>query len=195
MGYIETLPTFSDLGYQDTTAEIERHRRSAGVRNRAFLTSLWKTYPEKKPAKFERTATGPAYVFDIGPDVPKRNEPEALIAERRRQAAEKFKAIQVGLPMSRAIIEAVAMWFDLRPADLIGRRRASHIVTARFVAMKLLHDQRNSDGDRKFSYPHIGQFFGGRDHSTVIHAMTTFYDRARAYPEMLEAYEDMKGGE
>ena len=38
----------------------------------------------------------------------------------------------------------------------------------------------------------IGAFFGGRDHSTVIHAIKTFDDRARAYPEMIEAYEALK---
>jgi chromosomal replication initiator protein len=48
--------------------------------------------------------------------------------------------------------------------DLLGKRRSQNIALARHIAMHLC---RRITG---FSYPELGAFFGGREHSTVIHA-------------------------
>ncbi len=58
----------------------------------------------------------------------------------------------------------VAEEFDLRPADLNGRRRTANIAHPRQIAMYLARKHTKS------SLQDIGAAFGGRDHGTVIHA-------------------------
>lgn len=61
----------------------------------------------------------------------------------------------------------VADEFDIRLADMTGRRRTAHIAHSRQVAMYL---SRKLTGR---SLQDIGEAFGGRDHGTVIHAAKT----------------------
>jgi chromosomal replication initiator protein len=65
-----------------------------------------------------------------------------------------------------AIVGAVCERFALRPSDLRSRRRSKHVAQPRQVAMYLCRRLLNA------SLPHIGELFG-RDHTTVLHAVTT----------------------
>lgn len=62
-------------------------------------------------------------------------------------------------------IEHVAETFGLTPADLTGRRRTADIARARQIAMYLLREENG------LSLPSIGEYLGGRDHSTVSHGV------------------------
>ena len=62
------------------------------------------------------------------------------------------------------IQQKVAHYFDIRVSDLRNKRRTRAIVYPRQIAMYLSRDLTD------FSLPEIGEQFGGRDHSTVIHA-------------------------
>ncbi|MBL7071511.1 MAG: chromosomal replication initiator protein DnaA [Candidatus Omnitrophica bacterium] len=62
------------------------------------------------------------------------------------------------------IQQKVAHYFDIRVSDLRNKRRTRTIVYPRQIAMYLSRDLTDS------SLPEIGEQFGGRDHSTVIHA-------------------------
>ncbi len=61
------------------------------------------------------------------------------------------------------IRKVVAEYYDITVKDLMGRKRTRSIARPRQVAMAL---SRELTGD---SYPDIGQSFGGRDHTTVMH--------------------------
>ena len=63
-----------------------------------------------------------------------------------------------------AIVSAVAEYFGLTVEDLIGSSRSRILVTARQIAMYLCRELTD------LSLPKIGQYFGGRDHTTVMHA-------------------------
>ncbi len=69
------------------------------------------------------------------------------------------------------ILNVVATRHSLRPADLVGRRRTRDIAHARHLAMWLA---------RRLT-PHtliaLGAMLGGRDHATVIHAVTAIEAR------------------
>lgn len=52
-------------------------------------------------------------------------------------------------------------------SDLKGRSLLQPVVLARQEAMYWLYEERLSDGRRRWSYPMIGRFLGGRDHTTV----------------------------
>jgi chromosomal replication initiator protein len=64
----------------------------------------------------------------------------------------------------RQIIEAVCEYFSLSQKDLIGSRRDQKIVRPRHVAMYLCKELTGA------SYPEIALQFGGKDHTTVLHA-------------------------
>jgi chromosomal replication initiator protein len=62
------------------------------------------------------------------------------------------------------IQQLVSDRFELSLAELCGDRRSQNIVYPRQVAMYLSRELTDS------SLPKIGKHFGGRDHTTVIHA-------------------------
>jgi chromosomal replication initiator protein len=63
-----------------------------------------------------------------------------------------------------SIQKAICEYFHLRPADLRSKRRTRTVAVPRQVAMYLCRRYTQA------SFPVIGDRFGGRDHSTVIHA-------------------------
>lgn len=64
----------------------------------------------------------------------------------------------------KKIIRAVADFYDIKEQELLNKSRKQHIVKPRQIVMYLLRNELLS------SFPSIGEYLGGRDHSTVIHA-------------------------
>jgi chromosomal replication initiator protein len=64
----------------------------------------------------------------------------------------------------QAIQKAVADHFGLRVEDMKAKRRTKGVAFPRQVAMYLARELTDS------SLPRIGEEFGGRDHTTVMHA-------------------------
>lgn len=62
------------------------------------------------------------------------------------------------------IIKEVCAFYDINERHLFERSRRREIVKPRQIAMYLLRE------DFRGSFPYIGQKFGGRDHTTAIHA-------------------------
>ncbi len=65
---------------------------------------------------------------------------------------------------SRQIAQAVAEYYRISMDAMCGKQRDKHIVMPRQVAMYLIRQETQD------SLLEIGQLFGGRDHSTVLHA-------------------------
>jgi chromosomal replication initiator protein len=66
---------------------------------------------------------------------------------------------------SQLILDKTAVMFNFSVEDLIGKSRRRPLVTARQVAMYVVRELTD------LSYPAIARDFGGRDHTTVIHAV------------------------
>jgi chromosomal replication initiator protein len=62
------------------------------------------------------------------------------------------------------IQKTVAEYYKIRVADLLSKRRNRSITRPRQLAMALSKELT------KHSLPEIGDAFGGRDHTTVLHA-------------------------
>ena len=71
------------------------------------------------------------------------------------------------------IQEVVAAYYNIRPEDITGSKRSSNIAYPRQIAMYLT--RRMLD----ISLPKIGESFGGRDHTTVIHAINKIDDNLK----------------
>ncbi|GAB4333066.1 MAG: chromosomal replication initiator protein DnaA [Phototrophicales bacterium] len=63
----------------------------------------------------------------------------------------------------KQILEAAAAYFQVPQAELTGKSRTSRINTARQVTMYLVRQLTNT------SFAQIGEIFGGRSHTTVLH--------------------------
>jgi chromosomal replication initiator protein len=94
---------------------------------------------------------------------------------------------------ARSILEATASMFDFSVEDLTGQSRRRPLVTARQVAMYVFRELTD------FSYPMIGREFGGRDHTTVIHAVEKITDqmheRRATYDQVTELVRIIKSGQ
>jgi chromosomal replication initiator protein len=64
------------------------------------------------------------------------------------------------------IKKAVATHFNIKVSEIISKRRTKNLSFPRHIAMYLCRKHTTA------SYPEIGEHFGGRDHSSVIHAAT-----------------------
>jgi chromosomal replication initiator protein len=76
--------------------------------------------------------------------------------------------------MVAAVQAAVRDYYGLSRGDLTGPARARRISWPRQVAMAILRQRTN------MSLPEIGLQFGGRDHSTVMHACDNVAKRCAA---------------
>ena len=72
------------------------------------------------------------------------------------------------------IIEAVSRYFNIKPADITGKRRNASIAFPRQICMYLTRKHT------RYSLGEIGVYLGGRDHSTILHGVRTVEQRTRA---------------
>lgn len=84
------------------------------------------------------------------------------------------------------ITEAVARYFDIRPDDFKSKKRSRDIAYPRQIAMFLCRELTD------MSLPKIGQAFGGRDHTTVIHACEKIVEEFKSNSETKRAINELK---
>ncbi|MEJ8670214.1 chromosomal replication initiator protein DnaA [Streptomyces sp. MS1.AVA.1] len=93
---------------------------------------------------------------------------------------------------STAIMSATADYFGLTVEDLCGSSRGRQLVTARQIAMYLCRELTD------LSLPKIGALFGGRDHTTVMHAdrkiRNLMAERRAIYNQVTELTNRIKNG-
>ncbi|MET9833024.1 chromosomal replication initiator protein DnaA [Streptomyces sp. NPDC006385] len=93
---------------------------------------------------------------------------------------------------STAIMSATADYFGLTVEDLCGTSRGRALVTARQIAMYLCRELTD------LSLPKIGALFGGRDHTTVMHAdrkiRNLMAERRSIYNQVTELTNRIKNG-
>ena len=80
-----------------------------------------------------------------------------------KEALRDLLALQDRLVSIENIQKTVAEYFKIRVADLLSKRRSRSIARPRQIAMALAKELTNH------SLPEIGDAFGGRDHTTVLH--------------------------
>ncbi len=84
------------------------------------------------------------------------------------------------------IKKATADYYSLKIDDMTAKTRKREIATARQVAMYIAREMTNA------SLPKIGECFGGRDHTTVMHAHDKIKDGLETDGELKEAVEKIK---
>ncbi len=88
-----------------------------------------------------------------------------LTVEVVKEALKDMLALQQKMVTLDNIQKTVADYYKLRVADLLSKRRTRNIARPRQMAMGIAKELTNH------SLPEIGDAFGGRDHTTVLHAV------------------------
>jgi chromosomal replication initiator protein len=96
-----------------------------------------------------------------------------------RESLKDLLALQDRLVSVDNIQRVVAEYYKIKVADLLSKRRSRSVARPRQVAMYLAKDLTNH------SLPEIGDLFGGRDHTTVLHA-------CRKIKELLDSSADIR---
>jgi len=81
-------------------------------------------------------------------------------------------------PTPEYIIEETSKFYNIPVAEIKGNRRTTDIIQARQVAMYI------SRSITSMSLPEIGARFGGKDHTTVMHALNKMEEKLRSSPSL-----------
>jgi chromosomal replication initiator protein len=89
-------------------------------------------------------------------------------------------------------LDATAEMFGFSVEEIKGKSRQRPLVTARQIAMYVFRDLTD------LSYPAIAREFGGRDHTTVIHAVekikSLMGERRQIYDQVTELLNQIRRG-
>jgi chromosomal replication initiator protein len=94
-------------------------------------------------------------------------------------------AARRGEPTMEEIIACVSQRFAVRASEMQGKKRTNAIAFPRQVAMFLARRLTNH------SLEDIGGYFGGRDHSTVVHAIAKIEQLSKSDPQCGDMVADL----
>jgi chromosomal replication initiator protein len=106
--------------------------------------------------------------------------------EFAKEALKDLLALQDKQVSIENIQRTVAEYFKMRVADLLSKRRNRSVARPRQIAMALAKELTNH------SLPEIGDAFGGRDHTTVIHACRKIAELKRLEERLREDYSNLE---
>lgn len=102
-----------------------------------------------------------------------------------KEALSDLLALQEKLVTIENIQKTVAEYYKIRVADLLSKRRSRSVARPRQLAMALAKELTSH------SLPEIGDAFGGRDHTTVIHACRKIQELKESEPRIVEDYANL----
>lgn len=91
----------------------------------------------------------------------------SITIDLAKDALKDILAVQNRQISLENIQKTVADYYKIKVADMFSKKRTRNIARPRQIAMMLTKELT------QLSYPDIGEAFGGRDHTTVIHAVRT----------------------
>lgn len=110
---------------------------------------------------------------------------QVITLEFAKEALRDLLASQDRLVTIENIQKTVAEYFKIRVADLHAKRRSRSITRPRQIAMALTKELTNH------SLPEIGDAFGGRDHTTVLHACRKIKELRETETRVMEDYRNL----
>ncbi|HYX74053.1 MAG TPA: chromosomal replication initiator protein DnaA [Steroidobacteraceae bacterium] len=109
----------------------------------------------------------------------------AITVEFTKEALKDLLSLQAKLVTVENIQKTVADYYKVRMADLLSKRRSRSVARPRQVAMALAKELTSH------SLPEIGDAFGGRDHTTVLHACKRIKQLRDSEQRMKEDYSNL----
>ena len=84
------------------------------------------------------------------------------------------------------IQQIVSDYFQIKIEDLTGKKRTKNIAFPRQIAIYLCRNMTNE------SFPRIGSYFGGRDHSTIMHSCDKIADSLKNNEQVKDIIKELK---
>ncbi|TLZ48955.1 MAG: chromosomal replication initiator protein DnaA [Gammaproteobacteria bacterium] len=109
----------------------------------------------------------------------------AITLEFTKEALRDLLSLQAKLVTVENIQKTVADYYKVRLADLLSKRRSRSVARPRQVAMALAKELTSH------SLPEIGDAFGGRDHTTVLHACKRIKELRDSEQRIKEDYSNL----
>lgn len=110
---------------------------------------------------------------------------KAITLEFVKEALRDLLALQDKLVTVENIQRTVAEYYKIKVADLLSKRRNRSVARPRQIAMALAKELTNH------SLPEIGDAFGGRDHTTVLHACRMIAELRQSDADIDEDYTNL----
>lgn len=110
---------------------------------------------------------------------------KAITLEFVKEALRDLLALQDKLVTIENIQRTVAEYYKIKVADLLSKRRNRSVARPRQTAMALAKELTNH------SLPEIGDAFGGRDHTTVLHACRMIAELRKSDADTEEDYTNL----
>jgi chromosomal replication initiator protein len=110
---------------------------------------------------------------------------EPITLEFTKEALKDLLSLQARLITIENIQKTVADYYKLRVSELLSERRSRSVARPRQVAMALAKELTSH------SLPEIGEAFGGRDHTTVLHACRRIKELRGAEQRVGEDYSNL----
>src|SRR5512139_427995 len=110
---------------------------------------------------------------------------QPITLEFAKEALKDLLNLQARLVTIENIQKTVADYFKVRLSDLLSERRSRSVARPRQVAMALSKELT------AHSLPEIGEAFGGRDHTTVLHACKRVKSLQESEPRVAEDYSNL----
>jgi chromosomal replication initiator protein len=102
-----------------------------------------------------------------------------------REALKDLLAAQDKQVRIENIQKTVSEYYKIKVSDLLSKRRTRSIARPRQIAMSLAKELTNR------SLPEIGESFGGKDHTTVLHACRKIKELKETLPDIKEDYTNL----
>ncbi len=107
---------------------------------------------------------------------------EKITSDFVKESLKDLLALQERMVSIENIQKTVAEYYKIKKADLLSKRRTRTVTRPRQVAMCLSKEITNH------SLPEIGEAFGGRDHTTVLHACKKIKELRQSDGDVNEDY-------
>ncbi|EGL54141.1 MAG: chromosomal replication initiator protein DnaA [Pseudomonadota bacterium] len=111
------------------------------------------------------------------------NQPMSI--DMAQEALKDLLALHQKLVTLESIQKTVAEYFKVRVSELLAKKRTRSIARPRQIAMALAKELTSH------SLPEIGESFGGRDHTTVLHACRKVAELKESDPRVAEDYRNL----
>ena len=141
-------------------------------------------YPKEVEGLEERLKSRFGWGLTVAIEPPELETCVAILMTKARVAGVQLPE-EVAFFIAKRIQKTVADYYKVRMADLLSKRRSRSVARPRQVAMALAKELTNH------SLPEIGDAFGGRDHTTVLHACKRIKDLRDTEQRMKEDYSNL----
>ena len=139
---------------------LQRKARLAAWNARA-VPDMGINMRDGRPVRIEPPAPAPAPA--PAPEPEPEPQPDPVIVDIPMEGL--LRNVRQGPMSTKLILRIVAAFFGVTVPEMTGQCRRKRLCWARQVAMYLAKVQT------KHSFPRIAKHFGGRDHTTILHAV------------------------